>query len=157
MGDWSVSPSVAWFGHPWDRLWGYLTLRPHQLFLVPAATGRSMRKVRNRCYWNDPIISVARVEMCYFSHSVHSVFGNSHYKLLGHGCANHATEGETLQSPIYCCDVTNPPYLFSGELWTSSLHCKHLFVYAVCCTRAVSASLCSVHVNETSYWRSWRQ
>ena len=35
---------------------------------------------------------------------------------LEHGCANHATEGETLQSPIHCCDVTMPPYLFSGEL-----------------------------------------
>ena len=28
---------------------------------------------------------------------------------LGHGCANHATEGETLHSPIHCCDVTNLP------------------------------------------------
>ena len=50
-----------------------------------------------------------------------------------HGCANHATEGETLQSPIHCCDVTNPPYLFSGQLCTSTLHCKRLFVYTVCC------------------------
>ena len=41
---------------------------------------------------------------------------------LTHGCANHATEGEALQSPIHCCDVTNPPYLFSGELCTSTLH-----------------------------------
>ena len=39
-----------------------------------------------------------------------------------------------------------PSYLFSGKLRTSSLHCKRLFVYAVCCPRAVSASLCSVHV-----------
>ena len=38
-----------------------------------------------------------------------------HYS-LHHGCANHATEGEARQSPIHCCDVTNPPYLFSGEL-----------------------------------------
>ena len=76
---------------------------------------------------------------------------------LKHGCANHATEGETLQSPIHCCDITKPPYLFSGELCTSSLQCKRLFVYTVCCRRAVSASLCSEHVNQTSYWRSWRQ
>ena len=53
---------------------------------------------------------------------------------------------------IHCCDVTNPPYLFSGELCTSSLHCKRLFVYTVCCRRAVSASLCSEHVNQTSQW-----
>ena len=50
---------------------------------------------------------------------------------LQHGCANHATEGETLQSPIHCCDVAKPPYLFSGELCTSSLHCKRFFVYVL--------------------------
>ena len=76
---------------------------------------------------------------------------------LNHGFANHATEEETLQSPIHCCDVTKPPYLFSGEVCTSSLHCKRFFVYTVCCRRAVSASLCSEHVNQTSYWRSGRQ
>ena len=54
---------------------------------------------------------------------------------LYHECANHATEGETLQSTIHCCDVTNPPYLFSSELCTSTLHCKRLFVYTVCCRR----------------------
>ena len=70
---------------------------------------------------------------------------------IHHGCANHATEGETLQSPIHCCDVTKPPYLFSGELWTSSLHYKRLFVYTVCCRRWVSASPCSEHVIQTSY------
>ena len=75
---------------------------------------------------------------------------------LYHGCENHATEGETLQSPIHCCDVTKPPYLFSGELCTSSLHCKCLFVYTVCSRRLVSASLCSEHVNLT-YWRTGRQ
>ena len=42
---------------------------------------------------------------------------------------------ETLQSPIHCCDVTKPPYLFSGELCTSPLHCKLVFVYTVCCRR----------------------
>ena len=40
---------------------------------------------------------------------------------------------ETVQSPIHCCDVTKLPYLFSGELCTSPLHCKLLFVYTVCC------------------------
>ena len=73
---------------------------------------------------------------------------------LSHGCANHATAGETLQSPIQCCDITNPPYLFSGELCTSSLHYKRLFVYIVCCRRAVSASLCLEHVNQMSHWHS---
>ena len=43
--------------------------------------------------------------------------------------------GETLQVPIHCCDVSKPPYLFSGELCTSTLHCKLLFVYTVCCRR----------------------
>ena len=28
--------------------------------------------------------------------------------LIDHGCANHATEGETLKSPIHYCDVTYP-------------------------------------------------
>ena len=41
--------------------------------------------------------------------------------------------GETLRSPIHCCDVMKPPYLFSGELCTLPLHSKHLFVYTVCC------------------------
>ena len=56
---------------------------------------------------------------------------------LAHGCANHATEGERLQSSIHCCDVTNPPFLFSGELCrpTTTLHCGRLFVYTVCCRR----------------------
>ena len=49
------------------------------------------------------------------------------------GCANHDTEGKRFKSPIYCCDVTKTPYLFSGELCTSPLHCKLLFVYTVCC------------------------
>ena len=49
---------------------------------------------------------------------------------LEHGCANHATEGETLQSPFRCCDVTNAPYLFSCELCSSS--CT---VNACLCTR----------------------
>ena len=43
--------------------------------------------------------------------------------------------GETLQSPVHCCDVTKPPYLFCGELCTSPLHSKSLFVYTVCCRR----------------------
>ena len=51
------------------------------------------------------------------------------------GGANHDTQGKRFKSPIYCCDVTKPPYLFSGELCTSPLHCKLLFVYTVCCRR----------------------
>ena len=43
--------------------------------------------------------------------------------------------GETLQSPIHCCDVTKPSYLFSGKLCTSPLHCELLFVFIVCCRR----------------------
>ena len=54
---------------------------------------------------------------------------------LGHGCANHDPEGKRFKSPIHCCDVTKPLYLFSGELCTSPLHCKLLFVYTVCCRR----------------------
>ena len=68
---------------------------------------------------------------------------------LGHGCANHDTEEKLFKSPIHYCDVTKPPYLFSDELCTSSLHSKLLFVYTVCCPG--SASLCSEHVNQTSY------
>ena len=43
---------------------------------------------------------------------------------VNHGCANHDTERKRFKSPIYCCDVTKPPYLFSGKLCTSPLHCK---------------------------------
>ena len=50
-----------------------------------------------------------------------------------HGCTNHVTEGKRFKSPIHCCDVTKPPYLFSGELCTSP--CKLLFVYTLCCRR----------------------
>ena len=42
---------------------------------------------------------------------------------------------ETLQLPIHCCDVMLPPYLFRGELCTSPLHCKLVFVYTVFCRR----------------------
>ena len=52
---------------------------------------------------------------------------------LSHGCVNHDSEGKRFKSPIHCCDVTKPPYLFSGELSTSTLHCELLFVYIVCC------------------------
>ena len=56
-------------------------------------------------------------------------------KWLEHGCANHDTEGKRFKSPIHCCDVTKPPYLFSDKLCTSPLHRKLLFVYTVCCRR----------------------
>ena len=64
----------------------------------------------------------------------HQVWDEFNYR-LDHGCANHDTEGKRFKSPIHCCDVTKPPYLFSGELGTSPLHCKLLFVYTVCCRR----------------------
>ena len=51
---------------------------------------------------------------------------------LLHGCANHDTEEKRFKSPIHYCDVTKPPYLSSGKLCTSPLHCKLLFVYIVC-------------------------
>ena len=54
---------------------------------------------------------------------------------LEHGCANHDTEGKRFKSPIHCCNVMKAPYLFSGELCTSPLHCKLVFVYTVCCQR----------------------
>ena len=66
---------------------------------------------------------------------VFSAFQIHLQEVLVHGCANHDTEGKRFKSPIHCCDVTNRPYLFSGELCTSPLHCKLLFVYTVCCRR----------------------
>ena len=54
---------------------------------------------------------------------------------IGHGCANHDTEGKRFNSPSHCCDATKPPYLISGELCTSPLHCELMFVYIVCCRR----------------------
>ena len=59
--------------------------------------------------------------------------GDVHF--LIHGCANHDTEEKRFKTPIHCCDVTKPPYLFSGELCTSPLYCKLLFVCTVCCRR----------------------
>ena len=43
--------------------------------------------------------------------------------------------GEMLLSPIHCCVVTKPPYLFSGKLFTSPLHSNRLYVYTACCRR----------------------
>ena len=63
------------------------------------------------------------------------VHSHDHHYGLGHGCANHDTEEKCFKSPIHCCDVTKPPYLFSGELRTSLLHCELLFVFIVCCRR----------------------
>ena len=57
------------------------------------------------------------------------------YNGLYHGCTNHDTEGKRFKSPIHCCDVMKPLYLFSGELWTPPLHCKLVFVYTVFCRR----------------------
>ena len=55
--------------------------------------------------------------------------------LIDHGCANHDFEEKRFKSRIHCCDVTKPPYVISGELCTSPLHCNLLFVYTVCCRR----------------------
>ena len=71
--------------------------------------------------YNEPVLE----GVAFFQKSIH----------LDHGCANHDTEGKRFKSPIHCCDVTKPPYLFSGELCTSPLHCKLLFVYTLCCRR----------------------
>ena len=43
--------------------------------------------------------------------------------------------GEMLLFPIHCCDVTNPPYLLSGELCTSPLLSNRLYAYTACCRR----------------------
>ena len=69
-------------------------------------------------------------------------------KQLEHWCANHDTEGKRFKFPIHCYDGTKPPYLISGELCNSPLHC----LCTQCAVGApVSASLCSEHVNQTSY------
>ena len=74
------------------------------------------------------LLFLAEWKRCSLSHIV------SAYDLY-HGCANHDTEGKLIKSPIHCCDITKPPYLFSGELCTSTLDYKLLFVYNVCCRR----------------------
>ena len=62
---------------------------------------------------------------------------------LDHGSANHDTEGKRFKFPIHCCDVTKAPYLISGELCTSPLHCWR----TPCAVGAPSsASLCSEHI-----------
>ena len=45
-----------------------------------------------------------------------SVFSDTTNVHLYYGCANHDIEGKRFKSPIHCCDVTKPPYLFNGEL-----------------------------------------
>ena len=69
------------------------------------------------------------------SFNIHAVAHIRRSIAVGHVCANHDTEGKRFKFPIHCCDVTKPPYLFSGELCTSPLHCKLFFVYTVCCRR----------------------
>ena len=76
---------------------------------------------------------------------------HQHTHHLNHGCTNHDTEGKHFKSTIHCCDITKPPYLFSGELCTSPLHCKLLFVTPCAVCAPGSASLCSEHINQTSY------
>ena len=73
--------------------------------------------------------------------------------LTTHGL-EHATEGKRFSLPIHCCDVTKPPYLFSGELCTSPSTLNACLCTPSAVGAAVSASLCSEHVNHTSYWHS---
>ena len=68
---------------------------------------------------------------------------------LTHGCANHDTEGKRFKSPILCCGVTKPPYLFSSELCTSPLHCNSCLCTPCAVGAPGSASLCSEHVNQS--------
>ena len=69
-----------------------------------------------------------------------------HAFALEHGCANHDTEGKRFKFPDPLRDVTKPPYLISGELCTSPLHCLR----TPCADGAPSsASLCSEHINQT--------
>ena len=56
-------------------------------------------------------------------------------KIQTTGAQTTILRGNAFKSPIHCCDVMKPPYLFSGELCTSPLHCKLLFLYTVCCRR----------------------
>ena len=64
---------------------------------------------------------------------IQGLYCGLHSNYLVHGCANDDTEGKRFKSPFHCCDVSNPPYLLSGELCTTPLQCKLLFVYTVCC------------------------
>ena len=61
--------------------------------------------------------------------------------IIYHGWANHDTEGKRSKSPIHCCDVTKPPYLFSCELCASPLHCK-LCLCAPCAVGAPGSASC---------------
>ena len=75
-------------------------------------------------------------------------------KGLGHGCANHATEGKRYSLPIHCCDVMKPPYLLSGELCTSPFHSKRLSVYTVCYRRGGQFSVLGTRKSDVilTYW-----
>ena len=106
--------------------------------LVP----RTTRSTKRLSWTKSKNIPIMRMRITWMVHDVRD-----------HGCANHNTEGKRFKSPIHCCDVTKPPYLFSGELCTSTLHCKLLFVYTVCCRRTGQC----FSVLRTSYWRSGRQ
>ena len=83
---------------------------------------RSPPRVRQQCTVKSPLLLSTLVLI-------------SLYYRLGHGCANHGTQGKRSSPPIHCCDVTKPPYLFSGELCTSPLYSNRLFVYTACYRR----------------------
>ena len=85
-------------------------------------------KLRNQgcTFTRDLICAVA--SRCF----PHPTLSLAFEKTLKYGCANYDTEGKRFNSPIHCCDATKPPYLFTGELCTSPLHCEFLFVYIVC-------------------------
>ena len=42
--------------------------------------------------------------------------GDVHFLITRSRVRKSRYSGETLQSPIHCCDLTKLPYLFSGEL-----------------------------------------
>ena len=70
------------------------------------------------------------------------------YRVQNTGAQITILWGNASSSPIHCCDVTKPPYLISGELCTSPLHCLR----TPCAVGAPSsASLCSEHINQTQW------
>ena len=109
----------------------HLASRPCLQPVIAKFFGYNIRNVRASIVMENEVAEPRATEVgsCSFSCEV---FGP---EALEHACANHDTEGKRFKSPIHCCNVTKPPYLFSGELCTSHLHCKLLFVYTVCCRR----------------------
>ena len=111
---------------------------------------------KHSCVLRPCAVLILIQEHC--SSFVNMVLWRSHYPYESHRSTPRVCKsrywGVNASVPLPLLEVTRPPYFFSGELCTSPFAC----LCTPCAVGpAVSASLCSEHVNETPYLRSGRQ